>query len=212
MSRVTPLLRATLFFATVITMSPANAAAAVIISSAPVTVRVYGTANLPPAVTNRGLAGAATTIAAADIDIEWKFCDRPAESDRTSCSRPLASRELVLRFLPYGNDPARGAQRPLGDALIDRRTGRGALATIYLDRVHWLAQEAETDVATLLGRAVAHEVTHLLLGSSRHDRHGLMRAVWSCKDLRPSVGGDWSLSARQRSELYAAAIRRASAG
>lgn len=182
------------------------ASAAVIIPQATVTVRVYGAMDVPLPVMNRALAGAAATIARADVDIHWTYCDA-AHAGQAGCERPLRRDEFALRFIRSRGDD-RSARRPLGDALIDTATGNGALATVYLDRVAWLAREAGTDVPTLLGRAVAHELTHLLLGSSRHEGRGLMRAVWSCDDLRAALA-DWGLTARQRSAIYAAALKRA---
>ena len=39
----------------------------------------------------------------------------------------------------------------------------GVLATVFLDRVEWLAFEAGADIALLLGRVAAHELGHLLM-------------------------------------------------
>ena len=67
----------------------------------------------------------------------------------------------------------------LGDSLVDTRLRGGALATIYVNRVATLAGRCDVDVQTLLARAVAHEIGHLLLGTSAHASSGLMRAAWS---------------------------------
>jgi hypothetical protein len=181
--------------------------AAVIIPPAIVTVRVYTTAAVAPPVRSRALAAAARALADADVDFAWKLCDLPAGADRSACERPIGQAELALRFIDSGA-VGHASRRALGDALVDARTGSGTLATIYVDRVQWLAAESGADIATLLGRAVAHEITHLLLGSNRHARGGLMRAVWTCDDLRPTVRADWSLTPKQRAQVYAAAIRR----
>jgi hypothetical protein len=65
------------------------------------------------------------------------------------------------------------------------------LATIYVDRVMLLAVLTGADAATLLGRAIAHEMGHLLLATNAHATHGLMRAVWSGEELRSERGSDW---------------------
>ena len=61
---------------------------------------------------------------------------------------------------------ARRGTLPLGDAMLDRHTGTGVLATIYVDRVEWLARQAGADSRALLGRAIAHELGHLLLATT----------------------------------------------
>ena len=70
-------------------------------------------------------------------------------------------------------------------------TRSGALATIYIDRVTWLADSAGVDARLVLGRAIAHELGHLLLGTNAHSDAGLMRAVWSCDALQRNTTVDW---------------------
>ena len=50
------------------------------------------------------------------------------------------------------------------------------------------------DVATLLGRAIAHELGHLLLGTPQHGRFGVMRAIWSSQMVRNSRPAEWRFS------------------
>lgn len=69
--------------------------------------------------------------------------------------------------------------------------GPAFLATIYADLVASVARSAGVDGRTLLGRAVAHEIGHLLLGTNQHAAAGLMRATWSQADLRRKDGPGW---------------------
>ena len=98
--------------------------------------------------------------------------------------------------------PARGAgrggrprvrRRSLGFVLVDVNERRGSLATVYSDRGAALSRRAGVDAAELLGRAIAHEIGHLLLGTDRHGSRGLMRASWSGADLRRNLATDWLL-------------------
>jgi hypothetical protein len=68
--------------------------------------------------------------------------------------------------------------------MLDTSTHSAVLATIYVERVRWLARSARADVETLLGRTIAHELGHLLLATNAHGSHGLMRAVWSAAEVR----------------------------
>jgi hypothetical protein len=82
---------------------------------------------------------------------------------------------------------------PLGEALI--RGGRGQLATVFPDRVRGLARRAAVDYAPLLGRVMAHELGHLLLGVSTHSATGLMRGNWTHHDVRRQRDDEWLFAA-----------------
>jgi hypothetical protein len=96
---------------------------------------------------------------------------------------------LIVRIVPA---PAATAAGSLGCAVIDLRTGAGTLATIYGDRVSLVAARTGVVEATLLGRAIAHEIGHLLLGTPQHAASGLMRAQWSDRELRNNLAADWT--------------------
>lgn len=68
------------------------------------------------------------------------------------------------------------------------------LATIYLDRVARVAATAGVDTGILLGRAIAHDIGHLLLGSLRHGDAGLMQALWSRQMLERNTPDDWNFT------------------
>ena len=67
-------------------------------------------------------------------------------------------------------------------------TSRGRLVYILYDRVETVARNADADVATVLGHAMAHEIGHLLLPAG-HSLSGLMGADWDANDLRQAEGG-----------------------
>jgi hypothetical protein len=70
------------------------------------------------------------------------------------------------------------------------------LGVHVVERVSALAATCHLDVRTLLGRAIAHEVGHLLLGTADHAPDGLMRAAWSQHALRHERPGDWVFTPR----------------
>jgi hypothetical protein len=82
----------------------------------------------------------------------------------------------------------------LGDALVDTHAGRGVLGTLYVDRVQRLAGAARANARTLLGRAIAHELGHLLAATSAHSTYGLMRAVWSRDEVQIGRKRDWAFT------------------
>jgi hypothetical protein len=166
-----------------------------------VVVRVYDASGALAGTNRAALNFARKTMEPASIDIIWRICSTPQV-----CNARIAPGELAIRIVR-----SRGPRRydrllPLGDAMLDTGSGSGVLATIYFDRVEWLAREAGTASHVLLGRAIAHELGHLLLATTTHGPAGLMRALWSQDEVRRGQPRDWSFAPaelmviRQRAE------------
>jgi hypothetical protein len=141
---------------------------------------------------------ASAILGHARIQVDWLECGLPAAvSESVNCSQPLQSTELVVRIVsatPVGVAPGLDT---LGFAFVDLDTGGGSLATIYADRVGVMALGAGIGVAELLGRTIAHEIGHLLLGTNRHAPHGLMRASWTSADLRQNRAIHWLFDGKE---------------
>ena len=159
-----------------------------------VTVRVYHDGVIAEADEARAMTTAAATLAAADVTVRWMHCHKGAPSDE-ACSRPLGSGDLAVRLTRVKGAAAETRRRALGEALIPERGAPPAFAQLYLERVDDLAQRSRANTAVLLGRAMAHELTHLLTGSGRHATSGLMRPIWAAGDLRRDRPADWMLDA-----------------
>ena len=135
---------------------------------------------------------ASAILGRAGIQVFWLECALPAAVTADDpCAQPLRRNELLVRILFAGSVDSRPHVDTLGFAFVDLETGRGSLATVYADRVAVMALGAGIDAAELLGRTMAHEVGHLLLGTNRHAPHGLMRASWSSADLRRNRATQW---------------------
>jgi hypothetical protein len=163
-----------------------------------VRVRIYNTAGVAVETRRAALAVTARTLGASRIPVDWSDCDIG-----DACGTPPRAGELVVRLVRARRTGTAGAPVVLGDAAIDTAAGAGVLASIYTDRVELMARLAGTDVAPLLGRAIAHEIGHLLMASNAHSARGLMRARWSPGELRRNDVLDWLLT-----DEDAAAIRR----
>jgi hypothetical protein len=77
----------------------------------------------------------------------------------------------------------------------------GVLTTIDPALVMAIARGASSEYSTLLGRAIAHELGHLLLGRSRHSSNGLMRAVWSQEEIRGTRPAGWQFSTAEAAQM-----------
>ena len=170
-----------------------------------ITIRSYNTFSTAPTELATAREVARQVFQAAGIDARWRECRTARRAEADVCSDVLGSGEVVVRIVeaPPDDHAAR-----LGDAQVDTGQGVGVLATVFADRVHRVAARARGDAAILLGRAVAHEVGHLLIGSPRHSRNGLMRAWWTDSELRRDRDSDWQFSPRQGARIRAAVVAR----
>lgn len=172
-----------------------------------VTVRVYNSGNLPHAEEQRALAVATAVLASADISLRWAHChEAPPHSPR--CEEPMAPGEVSLRLVRSIVPPGYAGTLALGEALVEPGRRSGSLATVHVDRVAWLAHKAGSDAATLLGRAIAHELVHVIAGSGTHASQGLMRPIWSSRDVAEDRAADWRLSRLDGSMLRARLARQ----
>lgn len=163
-----------------------------------IAVRLYNTARVDSSVQQNARAVAARTLAASGLEITWWTCDVDG-----ACARVPVPGELIVRLVRVREPIKAKAALVLGEASIDVGTATGLLATVYVDRVERMAARWETDAALLLGRAIAHEVGHLLLATNTHSDRGLMRARWLPDEIRRNHLADWVLTNEDT-----AAIRR----
>jgi hypothetical protein len=151
-------------------------------------------------VSNDTLATARDTAARimrdADINLRWADCP---------CSQAVGSAELMIRVASAGQ----GAEpKSLGFSYVDVNQRAGTLATVFAERVRALAAIAHADEGELLGRAMAHEIAHLLFGTHEHAHAGLMRGTWTSIELGRNQPTDWMLSRDEAVRLRAALLRR----
>jgi hypothetical protein len=176
--------------------------AAIILDS--ITIRVYDSAGVTTNDRTSALKTAGTILSRADLDPIWIVCT-PARNGRLQpgCDAAPASHELVVRLTYSAPTADDGNRRAFGYSLIDASTATGTLSTVFVDRVDSLASTGKTARATVLGRAIAHELGHQLLGSNDHTTRGLMRETWTAEELTRNRAEDWQFSSAQRTALHA---------
>jgi hypothetical protein len=166
-----------------------------------VTVRVYDASGISADKRRASLDVAASIISAASVELNWRHCNSPSAKTSTPrgvqrgehpCDLPLAPGELTLRIVRSRTVEGQNRELPLGDALINTHIGGGVLATIYIDRVDWMAAQTGIDPCALLGRAIAHELGHLLMATGTHAANGLMRPIWLLSEIRRRHVLDWT--------------------
>jgi hypothetical protein len=173
-----------------------------------VVVRMYNTAGWPRQDVAAAQRVAERIYAGAGIRVQWRECRTPggaAAEASDLCTDLLQARELIARLVLGGAD----TMPPVfGYALVDSAAKAGTIATLYADRVSAAAARLGVDRATLLGRTLAHELGHLLLGTNAHAPRGLMRARWADAVVRNDVTHDWQFSRREARHMQMALTLR----
>ena len=176
-------------------------------ASGRVVVRIYDTANVAAEVRGAALREAARILDEAGVAIAWHDCT--SGTDVLQCGKSPDNWNLIVRIVPtfVPGSPARSAVRagaagaPLGLAVFDPDMHGDAMATLFEEQILTVAARVNADRGALLGRALAHEVGHLLLLASGHSRTGLMRAVWTDAELAENRPDDWVFAPADRRRL-----------
>lgn len=146
------------------------------------TVRVYNYAGVPPSTLEDAEVFAARSFRAAGIDLIWVEC-ATSEDDTgrfRACEQADRSRRVFLKIIAErmaaGIPHARQAEDALGIAIVSH-------AFVLCERVQRVASEWRIPEHVVLGRTMAHELGHLLLGENSHTARGLMRSRFDVRDL-----------------------------
>jgi hypothetical protein len=180
---------------------PTGAGSAVIIDS--ILVRVYDNAGVVSPDLNDALKHSREILRRAEVTVDWVQCPaRRTGPVPAICDSPPGNSEIVVRLV-QGAEKDRD-KRPLGQPLLDRSRGTGVFATVFMNRVDRFAEVAQYSRSVVLGRAIAHEIGHLILGTDDHSATGLMREVWTVEQLVRNRSEDWQFSPAQTFELRSA--------
>jgi hypothetical protein len=183
-------------------------------------IRVYDTTDGASDIRSAAIRTAASIVAEAGISVEWRDCTNDSTQDR--CQDTRRRHDLIVRIMPAAAPGTvfRGSSLQLrtvpgetnvqlGVAVINPATLSGEMATIFHEQVRTVARRSGVDDAELLGRALAHEIGHLLLRARAHSRTGLMRGVWSIEELTLNRREDWLFAPTDRERLRRSAAATA---
>jgi hypothetical protein len=174
--------------------------AALLVVKLPLVVHVYDTTGLSASELELARVQAGQVLTAIGIEPIWPPCHA------TGCIGRPKPQDVAVRIVVSGAGSRRGS---LGFSTIDVMQHAGTLATVYADRVDVLAAEAGVERGWLLGRVIAHEIGHLLLGTTQHARYGVMRALWLTTELQRDQPLDWMFSGREGAEMRRHLMARA---
>ena len=176
----------------------------------PLTVLIYDGFGVSRDDISAARAEADAILRHAGIAPVWFHCGPPEREQQNSgdrCKAGVAFDGIIVR-LRRSSRLDEANLSTLGEAQIDTRARRGSIATVFADRVAITSDRAGANARGVLGRVIAHEIGHLLIGTTHHSRTGLMRARWTDVELRRSIGVEWRFSRSEARRMRAGIARR----
>jgi hypothetical protein len=150
-----------------------------------VSISVHDYANVPTPLLAAAEDQAREIFRRAGLATVWLDCSPKLEREKLEPGSCYFSdtTHLTLKISPHAmNAKVRDRIEVLGTAYPDEK-GAGYFAYVFYDRIQELAQRRRLGHA-LLADVMAHEIGHLLLGSTSHSPSGIMCAHWNYEQLR----------------------------
>lgn len=153
---------------------------------AKVNLRVYNYA-VSGALLSRSESEATAVFNKAGVDVAWVDCPLAlAElANYTTCQAQMGATDFALKIMTAEQAERLSFPREaMGEALDCSAGDIGCSAYVFYRHVAELAKKGHASEYQLLGRALAHEIGHLLLGPNSHSRTGIMRSRWSHTEVK----------------------------
>jgi hypothetical protein len=163
-------------------------------------VRVFGFPGLSAWTLNGAETEATRMLRPVHIELAWVDCT--SRTPPAACVSPRTPTDLIVRFVAKALPQASG--HALG--IAGSSDGHG-VAFVFYDRVAGLRTHSRL-LPAMLGRVMAHEITHLLLPDEKHAGVGLMRGQWAADDLQITSSTCLGLPAASVHFMEKEALRR----
>ena len=156
-----------------------------------VSISVHDYADVPTPLLAAAEVQAREIFRHAGLETVWLNCSPKLEKVEPRSCYFSDTTHLTLKISRHAmNAKVRDRIDVLGTAYPDEK-GTGYFAYVFYDRVQELAQRRRLGHA-LLADVMAHEIGHLLLGSTSHSTSGIMCAHWNYEELRKVAEGTMS--------------------
>ena len=171
-------------------------------SSPALTVRLYNTSGIPALELVAARRAAESILRDTGLDVVFRYCGRRVSPEAAvdTCDDRLKPSEVVVRVINAPSFSTNLHPEAYGVAYVVHETSRGWLATVFSDRIDQAATRVGVEPGVLLGRVMAHEIGHLLLGPGYHGDAGVMRAEWP-DALLTHAGEEWRFSTREAGRM-----------
>jgi len=164
-------------------------------SSTTLVVRLYNTAAVSAENMHAAREAARSILDDTGLRVDFRSCGLTSSPSvaADACDEPLRASEVVVRIIAAPAFNTALHPEAYGVTYVVRETNRGWLATVFSNRIGTAAARTGVDPGVLLGRVIAHEVGHLLLGCGYHGGTGVMRAEWTDAELM-RANPEWRFS------------------
>lgn len=130
----------------------------------------------------------ATIFERIGVTLAWVTCSAAPRDGVRVKEFGDAPPVFIIRILSNSMaDKLRAGGGIIGSARLPVDDSFGEVADVYADHARGLWHGKEFDV--MLGRIIAHELGHLLLGKTEHSGVGIMKARWGSRDAEPANQG-----------------------
>ncbi len=125
-------------------------------------------------------------LAQAGVSARWTDCPTsPGDlASFPNCQPPWQANDYVMNVIPDSMAVLLGKSDDALGLATECGMGPSCTASVFFDRVSKLAGGDRASAQVVLGRAMAHELGHLLLGANSHSPTGIMRGHWSPREFR----------------------------
>lgn len=163
------------------------------------TLRVYDSAPENRSTLLAAETEATRILAQPGVNSRWTDCptSRGESSNYPSCQPLWQVNDYVLKVIPEAKAALLGKSDDAVGATPACSIGPYCTAIIFYDRVERMVSGSTAAAPVLLGRTMAHEIGHLLLGANSHSPTGIMRDCWSLHELRVNAGPDMLFTREQ---------------
>jgi hypothetical protein len=169
-----------------------------------ITVRVYDYVRLDRRILSTAEAEVGGILEKAGVSVRWVDCptSHAVLADFPECQTPPRFNDYFLSILSSQMTATQGNYEDAMGAADDSELG-SRRAAIFFNRIdsHAGGDQAPADV--LMGRVMAHEIGHLLLGPNAHSRSGIMKAAWSARELSMLAAHEMFFTAEQSCKIAA---------
>jgi hypothetical protein len=178
-------------------------------------IRVYDRAQVSPGTLASGVKVSSSVLAAAGIPTQWQT-GAAERSEDPKTSRPgvfapgTPDRRSCLILSIFRRASPEASPEALGFVMPNRQSSPGI--TIFYDRIERIEMQAASGSASLaqiLGYAMAHEIGHVLLGSTQHSGNGIMRGPWTQLEFERMAKGWLGFTIQQSGAMRQRAFRQA---
>lgn len=150
-----------------------------------ITLRVFDYVHVKRSALLASEGEATRILAEAGVNARWVDCPTAlADWDNyPDCHSAWQAHDYSLRVMPKAMVGLLGTWKDALGFASDCDGGPYCWAAVFYDRVMALVDGTTVAAPALLGRVMAHEIGHLLLGPDSHSRTGVMRGNWSAPEL-----------------------------